>query len=625
MLTLNDDSTASTSSGTLTVTPPAQGATTLSGSGIAVTPGSNDYTGGTIVNGGALLGSWDVNTAAANNTYTGGTTVNAGVLTLNAVATDWSAAGNGDFVYSLGAYGGAPTVGAPRSPIMPIPRGPVFYIITEGAGLGDSVRTVPCTGNETVLSAMGAVGGISQVSSTKIWIARPMPHHSDKSTMLFVDWEAVSKRGVNATNYTLMPGDRLVIGEDPQMTRSNLLSKKTSPIERINGVVGLTASTLRGMQNTPDADKLVKNLVENNMITDDEQLKKFILDAIRNQENKKPGTKAAEKPTAGEKEGKSTVGDGTATLVFQVAPETEKPKPGGDAKEHNITLRGTLVFDVQSPDAPTAATPHELATQPLPAYRIEPPDVISITMLKQSKAVDSQPVAGQYLVGPDGTINLNAYGLAQISGKSVAEAKAAVENQLKKYFDKPEVSVNVVAYNSKVYYIITQGAGLGDSVRRMPITGNETVLDAISQINGLSQVSDCKKIWIVRPSPSDSQKATVLPADWRAITRRGETATNYQLFPRDRVYIGEDAQITGSNVISKNTAPIERAMGIISLTTSTLQSMGNSPGGAAAVKELVKRGVFDSDPQVKRIVEETIRLGDEASKKAVEKTSTKSP
>ena len=69
--------------------------------------------------------------------------------------------------------------------------------------------------------------------------------------------------------------------------------------------------------------------------------------------------------------------------------------------------------------------------------------------------------------------------------------------------------MDVVAYNSKVYYIITQGAGLGDSVRRLPVTGNETVLDAISQIGGLSQVSS-KNIWIARPSASDPREGNDL-------------------------------------------------------------------------------------------------------------------
>ncbi len=642
-------------------------------SGVLTLTGTNTYTGGTIVNGSTLLGSWGVDTAAAPLSLNG-----SGTVTLSADSVTFTDANS--------SASGTSVAPSPGAAIAPIPKGPVFYIVTEGAGLGDSVRTVPCTGSETVMSAVGAIGGISQVSGTKIWIARPMPHHADKSTILNVDWEAISKRGINATNYTLMHGDRLVFGEDPQTTQSNLLSEKTSPIERVNGVVGLTASTLRGVQDTPGAKKLIKELIEKNLITDDDQLKNVILDAIREQKIKDGGAKAAEKPTSSSEAGKPLAIDGTVTLVLQAEPQ----------KSNSAVSNGFLYLGYRSvPDEKKAKTPpHEHAMQPLPAYRIEPPDVISVEMLKlipkppyraaifdvlkitanapPDKPIDNnfvieadgsvdlgplygkvrvtdmtisemnaaldkhlkqyltdprayvqlarisgaQPVTGQYLVGPDGTINLRKYGLIPISGKTVAEAKAGIEERLKKFLDSPEVSVDVLAYNSKVYFMITQGAGLGDSVRRLPSTGNDTVLDAISQINGLSQVSDSKRIWIVRPSPSDAQKATVLQVDWHAITRRGETATNYQIFPRDRVYIGEDAQLTGTNLIAKKTAPIERAMGIISLTTSTLQSLSGTPGGAAAVNGLVKRGVFDNDPEVKQIVEETIRLGEEASKSA---------
>ena len=110
------------------------------------------------------------------------------------------------------------------------------------------------------------------------------------------------------------------------------------------------------------------------------------------------------------------------------------------------------------------------------------------------------PVTGQYLVGPDGTLNLRQYGQIHIAGKTVTEARVAIEKHLQQFLDSPQVSVDVLAFNSKVYYVITQGAGLGDSVRRLPVTGNETVLDAVSQVNGLSQVSS-KKMWIARPAP----------------------------------------------------------------------------------------------------------------------------
>ena len=70
----------------------------------------------------------------------------------------------------------------------------------------------------------------------------------------------------------------------------------------------------------------------------------------------------------------------------------------------------------------------------------------------------AQPVTGQYLVGPDGTINLRQYGVVPIAGKTVTEARVALENHLKQFLDSPQVAVEVLAYNSKVYYVITQGA-----------------------------------------------------------------------------------------------------------------------------------------------------------------------
>jgi protein involved in polysaccharide export with SLBB domain len=90
-----------------------------------------------------------------------------------------------------------------------------------------------------------------------------------------------------------------------------------------------------------------------------------------------------------------------------------------------------------------------------------------------------------------------------------------------------------------VYYVIAAAAGKGDKVVRVPITGNETVLDAISQIGELPSPSSTR-IWVARPAPLESREETILPVDWEAITRRGATATNYQLMPRDRVIITEE-------------------------------------------------------------------------------------
>ena len=195
-----------------------------------------------------------------------------------------------------------------------------------------------------------------------------------------------------------------------------------------------------------------------------------------------------------------------------------------------------------------------------------------------TRASGVQPVTGQYLVGPDGTVNLRQYGMVHVAGMTVTEARMALQKHLKQFLDSPELAVEVLAYNSKVYYVITQGAGLGDNVRRLPITGNETVLDAISQMNGLSQVSS-KKIWIARPAPHDFGCQQILPVDWDAIAQGAQTATNYQLLPGDRLYVAEDELVTFSNMVTKVTAPIERMAGIMGLVNSTIrgsQTMGRN-------------------------------------------------
>jgi polysaccharide export outer membrane protein len=318
-------------------------------------------------------------------------------------------------------------------------------------------------------------------------------------------------------------------------------------------------------------------------------------------------------------------------------------------------LAGCRVIDpydprIEPPVPPAQQPARELAKVSLPSYRIEPPDILQVEMLKlvplppyradvfdvlqirvintlpdqpidnyfmieaegtinlgpaygtvrvvgmtidEMKAVidkklheslrqpevsvqlarvsGAQPVTGQYLVGPDGTINLKQYGVVRLAGKTVTEARLALQKHLSQYLDSPEVSVDVVAFNSKVYYIITQGAGLGDSVRRLPVTGNETVLDAVSQINGLSQVSS-KKIWIARPAPNNFGCQQILPVDWDAITQAAKTGTNYQLMPGDRLFIAEDEMLTFNNVLGKVTAPVERLGGILSLGSSTIRS-----------------------------------------------------
>ncbi len=191
---------------------------------------------------------------------------------------------------------------------------------------------------------------------------------------------------------------------------------------------------------------------------------------------------------------------------------------------------------------------------------------VSVSLAFSSGA---QQIVGEHLVGPDGRVNLGTYGSVYVAGKTIDDARAAIEEQLANSLQDPQVAVDVYAYNSKKFYIVTQGAGLGDNVTSAPITGNETVLDAISMVGGISQLSSTK-IWIARPAPNGVGCEQILPVSWKEISSGASTATNYQIMPGDRLYIAEDPLIRFDSVVSKLTRPWERMFGFVSLGTATL-------------------------------------------------------
>jgi polysaccharide biosynthesis/export protein len=187
-------------------------------------------------------------------------------------------------------------------------------------------------------------------------------------------------------------------------------------------------------------------------------------------------------------------------------------------------------------------------------------------------AAGTQPVTGTYPVAPDGTINLRLYGTLHVAGKTITEIRLALQKQLSQYFDAPEPSVDVFTYASKVFYVIHQEAGMGDSVRRLSISGNETVLDAISAVGGLTMYSS-PHIWIARPAPAEFGHEQILPVDYNAITQGAESATNFQILPGDRVYIAEDNVMAFNTFVAKVTAPLEKLLGTATLGTNAVRNM----------------------------------------------------
>jgi polysaccharide export outer membrane protein len=245
-----------------------------------------------------------------------------------------------------------------------------------------------------------------------------------------------------------------------------------------------------------------------------------------------------------------------------------------------------VAYDPGSPavGAPIGGpVPREGAKVSLPPYVIEPPDIL---LIESTQKIPDQPVRGQHLVRPDGTVSLGIYGSAYVAGMTIDQAKESIGRTLAtriKDFDLRNLNVDILAYNSKFYYVITDGAGYGEQVIRMPITGSETVLDGISQIFGLPAVSSKRRIWVARRS-ADGTMDQVLPVDWCGIAQRGSTSTNYQIMPGDRIYVDAKPWIRFDTKMARFLSPFERVLGITLLGSETVNSISGRGTGLGGVR-----------------------------------------
>ena len=245
----------------------------------------------------------------------------------------------------------------------------------------------------------------------------------------------------------------------------------------------------------------------------------------------------------------------------------------------NDPLQGLFTIDLDGTInlGPTYGGSIKIVGLSVPDAKIAIEKFLVVTKLKDPKITlnlaqtrSVQRISGAHLVRADGTIGLGSYGSVSVTGKTLADVKKAVEAHLSQFLLDPEVSVEVQGFNSKLIYVVLDGGGSGQTVIRLPCTGNETVLDAISQVNGLNSVSSTNRIWVARPAPSGSGPQ-IMPVNWNAVVSQAETSTNYQLLPGDRVFVASQPMVRIDTYFGRAIAPVERLLGVILLGNGTVR------------------------------------------------------
>lgn len=198
----------------------------------------------------------------------------------------------------------------------------------------------------------------------------------------------------------------------------------------------------------------------------------------------------------------------------------------------------------------------ENAKTVLPPHRLQPGDAVLIEPVSIER--DLRLPADQTVLA-DGTIDLGPYGRIVVAGQELEQAEALIEQQIDfqrrqqfetcqragcdpkkssgRLADAPDacdsIAINVrLLENVHRYYVLGEVNAPGS----YPLSGFETVLDAIVAAGGLSNAANPCQILLSRPSEPCECRVT-LPVCYREIVQLGNTASNYQLRPGDRIFV----------------------------------------------------------------------------------------
>lgn len=174
--------------------------------------------------------------------------------------------------------------------------------------------------------------------------------------------------------------------------------------------------------------------------------------------------------------------------------------------------------------------PRELNKDVIDLYIVEPGDVLVVEPADFSSTVR---FGGDQIVKPDGSIDLGKYGRVVAAGRTLGEIQSEVQAVIAGQEETAgQILVRLVAWDSKVFYVLGEVSSPG----AYPYSGRETVLDAIVSAGDLTDRANRHKIIFSRPSaPEDCR--VVLPICYNQIVQLGDTSSNYQILPGDRVFV----------------------------------------------------------------------------------------
>jgi polysaccharide export outer membrane protein len=172
---------------------------------------------------------------------------------------------------------------------------------------------------------------------------------------------------------------------------------------------------------------------------------------------------------------------------------------------------------------PPAPVSVDIATAP---YRIAPLDTLNVVVSRNPE------LSATVTVRPDGLISTPLVDDLRAAGKSPTDLAREVEKALARFVREPVVSVVVSAIHGAP---ADQIRIVGEAVRpqAVPYRQDMTVLDAMTQAGGLTNVADGNAAVLVRGAEGGKQYSVRL----KDLLRRGDSSANVPLRPGDTIIV----------------------------------------------------------------------------------------
>lgn len=167
-------------------------------------------------------------------------------------------------------------------------------------------------------------------------------------------------------------------------------------------------------------------------------------------------------------------------------------------------------------------------------YRLGPNDVLHVAVVGHPEFLNIAREATGEVVGrrvqTDGRIYLPRAGGLVAAGRTVPELSREIAERLEKYFNEPQVTVEILRYGSQKFYVL----GEVEKPGVFAVDGTATLLDGLARAGGVKDTGDLEGAYVIRA-------AKLLPVSLGDILLRGDTSRNVAMRDGDLVYVPDKA------------------------------------------------------------------------------------